>query len=398
MRGLSSGDGGTVSVILKVVPVTCSFLAFLSLAIALSSGMSENYLEELSIINFNTSVLGKNLIEVPDTHGKTKDGCGKAERAIDDGSDNASGLFGDVEGLFGRGGAEDTVYRAVDVIEDSCDEGAGNSRSAARLPAESVDEAGGSVAEAIGIQEYYSLHIGVLCSGRYDPHFSETGAKPDIRECTQKLNTGHTDLSRKLDEELGAGPFQLGLSDLELSDKLRDALDLLPRVLAAMAFFEFLAVFALAAGFLFSVATLVFEYTLQEMQGLVLLGGLGFMGFGWSVSATGAIGITAVAEQVKNVVNEEGGRSGISAATSPELYFLLWASLVLSTATLTALFLVWFRTRGGGAMAYAQPGDAEKDVSEDVADSDGFYPERVEGSPRPNSFGTPPLPGRGPGY
>lgn len=51
MRGLSGGGGSAVDVILRVSLVLCSFLAFLSLAIALSSGMSENYLEELSIIN-----------------------------------------------------------------------------------------------------------------------------------------------------------------------------------------------------------------------------------------------------------------------------------------------------------------------------------------------------------
>ncbi|KXX82098.1 hypothetical protein MMYC01_201526 [Madurella mycetomatis] len=391
MRGLSGGGGSAVDIILKVSLIVCSFLAFLSLAIALSSGMSENYLEELSVINFNTSTLGKNLIQVPDTRGDAKDGCGRAERAIDGVSDDAGGFFGDAESFLGSGGA-------MDATEDACNEGTENDKRAGWLPAASVDEAEGSVAEAIGIQEYYSLHIGVLCSGRYDPHFNEAGAKPDIRECTQKFNTGQTDLSRKLDEELGAGPFQLGLSELRLSTRLREALDLLPRVLTAMTFFYFLAVLALAAGFLFSAATLVFEYALHDMQGLALLGSLGFTGFGWFVSATGAIGITAVAEQVKNVVNEEGATFGMSAATSPELYFLLWASLVLATAALAMLFLVWFRMQDDTDAAYVEPVDAEKDIWDDAADPHGFYPEPVEGSPRPNSFGTPPLPERGPGY
>jgi hypothetical protein len=40
-----------VNMILKIAPIACSFFAFLFLAIALSSGAKENYLEGLSIIN-----------------------------------------------------------------------------------------------------------------------------------------------------------------------------------------------------------------------------------------------------------------------------------------------------------------------------------------------------------
>ena len=52
MRGVSTGQGGNaVNMILKIAPIACSFFAFLFLAIALSSGVKENYLEGLSIIN-----------------------------------------------------------------------------------------------------------------------------------------------------------------------------------------------------------------------------------------------------------------------------------------------------------------------------------------------------------
>lgn len=54
----TSSSGGIVDMILKIAPIVCSFFAFLFLAIALSSGMKENYLESLSIINVSSSLDG----------------------------------------------------------------------------------------------------------------------------------------------------------------------------------------------------------------------------------------------------------------------------------------------------------------------------------------------------
>ncbi len=53
MRGISTGGGGIVDLILKAAPIVFSFLAFLFMAIALSSGSKQdgNYLEGVSIVN-----------------------------------------------------------------------------------------------------------------------------------------------------------------------------------------------------------------------------------------------------------------------------------------------------------------------------------------------------------
>ena len=55
MRGMSRGSGGgsgsMSDMILKIAPIGCSFIAFLFMAIALSSGMKPNYIEGISIIN-----------------------------------------------------------------------------------------------------------------------------------------------------------------------------------------------------------------------------------------------------------------------------------------------------------------------------------------------------------
>lgn len=52
MKGISTGGGGgVVNMILRIAPVVCSLFAFAFLAVALSSGAKENYMEGLSIVN-----------------------------------------------------------------------------------------------------------------------------------------------------------------------------------------------------------------------------------------------------------------------------------------------------------------------------------------------------------
>lgn len=143
MRGAGISAGGAADRILGAVPVFFSFSAFVLLAVALSSGMSANYLEDLRVISvglplppdgrkrilsshtqFDLSALGRDLIDITDPH-------------------------------------EQTMV---------------------------------STATVIGIRDYYSLHIGALCSGVYNRRLGEAGARPDIKECTQKF--GRSSLPR----------------------------------------------------------------------------------------------------------------------------------------------------------------------------------------------------------
>ncbi|KAL2024513.1 hypothetical protein VTK56DRAFT_7556 [Thermocarpiscus australiensis] len=397
MRGLSHGRGGAVDMILKVVPVASAFFAFLFLAIALSSGVTPNYLEGLSIINFNTSTLGQNLIKAPDIQGQAQAGCNKAGNAVDNAADKVGDGIGKVAGVFGGGDAENKVNNAVDgagdkaggATEDACNKGAEVADDAVQGLADAVNKALGSVAKAIGIKEYYSLHIGALCDGVYDPKFSDKNAKPNVQECTKKFDIGQTNLSKTLDEQLQVGPFHFKLSDLKLADSLQDALDTIPRALAAMAFFFLFATLCALAGFLLALATVAFEYVLQRLQRAALLGALGFAALAWLAQLVGAVGITAAAEKIKDVVNRDGAKFGISAATSPGLYFLLWAAFALTTVTLALLLFVWWRTRrssssssyrssssGGGMVYEGKEGAAGMDEH-------GFAPQLVSGGPLP---------------
>lgn len=203
----------------------------------------------------------------------------------------------------------------------------------------------------------------------------------------------------KLDEDLGRGPFGFGLDDLGLlgdhGDGLRGTLELIPAVLPIMALFHLSAAPALAAGFVLSAISLALSgpETLQDVRRPALLGALLFTGFGWILSVVGSVSTTVVAETVKEAVNGgDGAALGLSAATGPALYGLLWASLGAATVAWAVLLVAWLRSRrptAPAAAAASPPGYAEKDWAESPVDEHGFSQEKLEGSPRPNSYGMP---------
>jgi hypothetical protein len=257
-----------------------------------------------------------------------------------------------------------------------------------------------SIATAIGISEYYSVHLGALCEGDYYRAPNDAAGDPDVQSCTPKFHPRDTDLAATLDGQLQAGPFQLALRDLDLAPDARAALALIPRALAAMSFILLFATLAVAAGFALSAAAVVAESVMRArapplMMMMLLLGALGATGFGWLLSFVGVVGTTAVAEKVKRTVNGGASASGMAAATSSALYFLLWMSLVLTTAALALLFCVYRRARdddGRSRMQVAREPYAEKNVSAASTvqeDANGFYEEPINGGPAEPVSGRP---------
>ncbi|KAH6632648.1 hypothetical protein F5144DRAFT_488570 [Chaetomium tenue] len=328
------------------------------------------------------STLGKNLIKVPDVSEQAKEGCGKAGGAVSDAADKVGDGLGKVGGLFGAGdkvndAIDNAGGKAGDGVEGACNKGAEVADKAVQLTADLIDKAMGSIAKAIGIREYYSVHMGVLCEGEYKPLFSDKDAKPEVDKCSKKFYTGQTDLSKKLDEELNVGPFKFKLSDLELVDEIQEGFDKIPKVIASMAYFVLFSVLVLVVGFLCCVAVVGLEYAAQGMRKFAIFGAMGCLGLGWFTSFICAAVITGVAESIKKAVNKNGDKFGLSASTSPALYFLLWGTVFFATAALGLMVVLWLKTRhedsgmGGGQQQQQQYVDKNQSASS-MEDSHGF--------------------------
>ncbi|CAP67243.1 uncharacterized protein PODANS_1_22540 [Podospora anserina S mat+] len=381
MRGFGAGgDGGMVGMVLKVAPVVCSFFAFVFLAVALSAGSSPNYIEGLSVINFNMSTFGKNLIKAPNVQEAAQGGCDKADNAVTDAGNALGNVAGGLAGAFGGKKAEEDAKKALNGASDkvgdgvgaACEKGAEIADKAVRLGQDLVDKALGSVAKAIGLKEYYSIHIGAMCEGMYAPLFSDPAAEPNVEKCTKKFVVEQTDLSKSLDASLNVGPFKFKLSDVGLIDTIQDALDLIPRALAAMGFFFLTSVVFLALAFLGSTAALAsaFVPALAARETALILPTLVCLGIGWFLAGIGTLGLTAAAEKIKNAVNEDGAKFGLSAATSPGLYFLIWAAAVLSTLGFATLAYAWYKSRH----VSGDRSETDSDLDEQKHVARGQYP------------------------
>ena len=207
------------------------------------------------------------------------------------------------------------------------------------------------------------------------------GRKHITDERKKKIKTAKTDLSKKLDEELNVGPFKFKLSDLGLVDAIQDVLDLIPRALAAMGFFFLFAILLMALGFLGSVGIVATDYTAQSVQPYLMMPTMVALGLGWFMAGIGTLGLTAAAEKIKNTVNKEGEKFGMSASTSGGLYFLIWATTVFATVAFAAAAFTWYSNRHpSGARS-----DTDSDLDEQKHVARGQYPIMQGSYPPPSN-------------
>ncbi|KAK4100282.1 hypothetical protein N658DRAFT_487010 [Parathielavia hyrcaniae] len=385
---IGSGDP-VVEWTLRIAPFVCSSLAVMFMAIALSSGMEPNHLENLSIISFNTSGLGRtNLTAVlmERAEEKAAEACKNAGDKIDDFANSAAET---VENAKDK--AEDKAEEAVDFIKDNNPFGRrdfdfGGSLSdlckglvqKAKEIIKEVEDLVRSMARAAGIREHYSLHIGALCEGDFTD-FRNQSAGINVTGCTTKFDHDEVpNFSKTLDQGLQVGGWNLSLSDVKFGKEVKGAFDLIPKALATMAYFFLAGVVSMA------IALLLCGFLLgcppeSRLKKHALLGALGFMFLGWLISAIGVGGITWAAEKIKSEVNEHGSDFGISASTSPALYGLIWTSLVLSTLALALLGLAWKVNRRPRGLTAAPQQYVENNQSGSSTDSHGYKQMEAEG-------------------
>lgn len=163
------------------------------------------------------STFGKNLLNAPNIADLAKEDCGKAGNAIDKATGDAANGVGQAVDTVADGGQkavdgakdlgknlginfrrQSAGGKVTDVLSDvgdkvgdgvsaACNKGAEIADKAVKLGQDAVNKALGSVAKAIGVKEYYSIHIGNLCEGEYKPIFSDKDAKVDVQTCTPKF-------------------------------------------------------------------------------------------------------------------------------------------------------------------------------------------------------------------
>ncbi|KAI5464570.1 actin cortical patch SUR7/pH-response regulator pali [Mariannaea sp. PMI_226] len=176
-----------------VIPLVLSMVAFVLSNLTLFAGREKGFMEEYSIVRLNTSMIGHDLLKTD-----TKD-----DSSNDDDNDD--------DGLLGW--AKDKFDDIKDDVKDEIKQAINN------ITGEVADH----WASALGIKEWYSLHVIDLCEGNYKPNATASGAGFNVSKCTK--NSVHDyNVSKLLEQDLSIGPFNFTLAELGWSDDINDAI------------------------------------------------------------------------------------------------------------------------------------------------------------------------------
>ncbi|KAL2106397.1 hypothetical protein VUR80DRAFT_6780 [Thermomyces stellatus] len=231
-------------------------------------------MEDYHLIMLNTSGLGQDIILAGDSMPACKRG----------------GILGKI--------CESATSKAGDVLEDLVE-----------------DDVAGNLAETLGIQQWYSLHVMTLCEGTFD----STGAY-NTTNCTEPLKSRITPATH-----------------LGLADDLRSQLDKIPRLFQALSAIYILAIVSsglsllLAAGRRFIRPSFVLPASLTSAITAVL-GVLGLLIA--NVLVTGSVRPAA------DRVNEFGEEIGLLASRGRKFLVITWcvfAAMLIATALWVAL-------------------------------------------------------------
>ncbi|KAK1829923.1 actin cortical patch SUR7/pH-response regulator pali [Podospora conica] len=317
------------------IPIIASLAAFILLLLALLAGSRPGFMEDYDLVAFNTSGLGKNLIDF--------DGDEKPTPT----SSSGSGLCDGLGGILGKACTSATAV--VDSVKDDVEETLNDigNRVADRL------------ADRLGISEFYSLHALTICEGDFKPNATANGADRNVTECHQGFTEGYN-ISSLLDHSLRVGPFKVSLLDLGFTSDIQNAIDTLNTVLKA-----FTALLIIGLGFtgLSLIASVLALFLIPRREGPVLsantiLAGLA-LGFLVLSGLLGTIGASIAEDKV----NELGDDIGLAAKMGSGYVTLTWVGVGLMLVAFGYWLWQHLRFKNGRRMAVhsrKHPRDSEE--------------------------------------
>lgn len=160
--------------LLATVPAVLSAVSLTLTMLALFAGYKKGFMEDYHIMAFNTSTLGHNFLSSLAGDSSSSSTTTSAAAATTTAS---KGGLGDLPDPFSAlSSLKATATAALGSLESS----------AASILGDIGDDVADKLADELGIEQYYSLHIMDLCQGEYEPNATATGAWVNVTECTSE--------------------------------------------------------------------------------------------------------------------------------------------------------------------------------------------------------------------
>lgn len=340
------------------LPVLASLAAFILTLLALLAGSvhGPNSLRDYDMIMFNTSGLGKDFLlsrekpaETPTPAEEDPSRCDKL--LLDDLIEKCK---------KGKEAAADAVDKAKDKVNE--------------IANDIVDR----LADELGIKEYYALHVMTLCEGDFTPNATAPSASRNTTDCTQVFPNGVYNVSALLDKELRAGPFQIGIEDIGISDTIQDAVDTINSLVKAFAILLIVSVALTGLSFVVSTVPLLFPG--GDRENVTLLANVVVSALATFVLLFTSMFVTIGMHMAADKVNEKGADVGLSATAGKGYTGLTWAAVGLMLVLVFGFWL-WqllrFRKTNKPTAHSGKPRDSEES---------GAYSHGKGGRPNMSSF------------
>jgi len=187
------------------------------------------------------------------------------------------------------------------------------------------NSAADKLAEALGISEWYSLHLMDSCEGGFTPNATSPSPGLNVTNCTDSSVGYKINLTQLVDHELDVGPFDLNLADLNFPDGIQRQINKVNRLLMAVTIFYLIGLglsglcVVLAVGDLF----------MGDRKRLFALIGLAVAGLATLALMIGAAITTAAATNGADTITDIGENVGVYASAGTKFMALSWVSFAV---------------------------------------------------------------------
>jgi len=246
-------------------------------------------MEEYHIITLNTSTLGQNLINT------TKTTSGSTPTST---SSGIGSIFSSITG---------EIHNITSTIEGDLNG--------------LINDAADDLAKALGIQEWYSLHLMDMCYGTYSPNATAHGASMNVTNCTSPVALFHFNPTEMIQSELAADGLNISLSDINYPSEIQHGINDLNDALDAT--FVLYCIGIAACGLVMITSLLA-----------VFLHGSRLLSFGnWGLSSLAfltllipSIIVTVAQSEMAKEINKYGNPIGLFAYKGSKYLALTWSA------------------------------------------------------------------------
>ncbi|KAL6860196.1 hypothetical protein ACO1O0_004222 [Amphichorda felina] len=307
-----------------LVPLVLSIIGMVLSALALFAGNQKGFMEEYAIARLNVSMMGHDLL--------SKGGDDKKEDKRDDDDDDNGEWFSKLLDNVGEVG-NDLVGDAVD-----------------------------DVADALGISDWYSIHVMNACEGNFKSNGNASSSSLNTTNCTEASAGYRFNLTELLDKEMSVGPLDVNLNKLGWTDDIQKELNTINNMLMGLFILYVLGMGLSSVSILGSASAAVLPQTFREVSlaDRVSLANLVVAALA-AASLTGASIVVTVAVTVGiDGINKAGEKVGINVSRGTAFIAISWvATAVMVSATVFWGVQFWMEKRKARALHSEKTGDGQ---------------------------------------